>query len=89
MPVPRGCLLGGASAALPSGGRGFFHRRSLFRHGCFFRHRLFFHYRRLLFARCLRTDILGQAREIASGGHPVLVNALLDRSDFREGSISI
>jgi acetolactate synthase-1/2/3 large subunit len=34
-------------------------------------------------------DILGQAREIASGGHPVLVNALLDRSDFREGSISI
>jgi hypothetical protein len=34
-------------------------------------------------------DILGQAREIAGGGHPVLVNALLDRSDFREGSISI
>jgi hypothetical protein len=34
-------------------------------------------------------DVLAQACEIARGGHPVLVNALLDRSDFREGSISI
>jgi len=34
-------------------------------------------------------DVLHQARDIANGGHAVLVNALLDRSDFREGSISI
>lgn len=34
-------------------------------------------------------DVLRQARDIANGGHAVLVNALLDRSDFREGSISI
>ncbi|MGD8977285.1 MAG: thiamine pyrophosphate-binding protein [Gammaproteobacteria bacterium] len=34
-------------------------------------------------------DVLEQACEIARGGHPVLVNALLGRSDFREGSISI
>jgi acetolactate synthase-1/2/3 large subunit len=34
-------------------------------------------------------DVLAQARDVARGGHPVLVNALLDRSDFREGSISI
>ena len=34
-------------------------------------------------------DVLSQAREIAAGGHPVLVNAMLDRSEFREGSISI
>ncbi len=34
-------------------------------------------------------DVLSQARDIAASGHPVLVNALLDRSDFREGSISI
>jgi len=35
------------------------------------------------------TDVLSQARDIARGGHPVLVNALIDRGDFREGSISI
>ncbi|MGB5544724.1 MAG: thiamine pyrophosphate-binding protein [Gammaproteobacteria bacterium] len=35
------------------------------------------------------SDVLSQAREIARGGHPVLINALLDRSEFREGSISI
>lgn len=35
------------------------------------------------------SDVLAQACDIASGGHPVLVNALLERSDFREGSISI
>ncbi|MGD2033386.1 MAG: thiamine pyrophosphate-binding protein, partial [Gammaproteobacteria bacterium] len=34
-------------------------------------------------------DVLGQARDIAAGGHPVLVNVILDRSDFREGSLSI
>jgi acetolactate synthase-1/2/3 large subunit len=34
-------------------------------------------------------DVLDQAVEIAAGGHPVLVNAMLDRSDFREGSLSI
>ena len=34
-------------------------------------------------------DVLRQGRDIANGGHAVLVNALLDRSDFREGSISI
>jgi acetolactate synthase-1/2/3 large subunit len=34
-------------------------------------------------------DVLGQAVEIAAGGHPVLVNAMIDRSDFREGSLSI
>jgi len=34
-------------------------------------------------------DVLGQAKDIAASGHPVLVNALLDRSDFREGSLSI
>jgi len=34
-------------------------------------------------------DVLAQAREIAAGGHPVLVNVVLDRSDFREGSLSI
>ncbi len=34
-------------------------------------------------------DVLTQACDIARDGHPVLVNALLGRSDFREGSISI
>lgn len=34
-------------------------------------------------------DVLEQARQIADDGHPVLVNALLERSDFREGSLSI
>jgi acetolactate synthase-1/2/3 large subunit len=32
---------------------------------------------------------LRQARDIARGGKPVLVNVWLDRSDFREGSISM
>jgi hypothetical protein len=34
-------------------------------------------------------DVLTQAIDVAAGGHPVLVNALLDRSDFREGSLSM
>jgi acetolactate synthase-1/2/3 large subunit len=33
--------------------------------------------------------VLQQAREIARGGRPVLVNVWLDRTDFREGSISM
>jgi acetolactate synthase-1/2/3 large subunit len=33
--------------------------------------------------------VLAQAREIARGGRPVLVNAWLDRTDFREGSLSM
>ncbi|HQR56359.1 MAG TPA: thiamine pyrophosphate-dependent enzyme, partial [Burkholderiaceae bacterium] len=33
--------------------------------------------------------VLRQAREIARGGQPVLVNVWLDRTDFREGSISM
>lgn len=33
--------------------------------------------------------VLAQARAIARGGTPVLVNVWLDRSDFREGSISM
>jgi len=32
---------------------------------------------------------LAQAREIARGGTPVLVNVWLDRTDFREGSLSM
>jgi hypothetical protein len=32
---------------------------------------------------------LRQAREIARRGQPVLVNVWLDRTDFREGSISM
>ena len=32
---------------------------------------------------------LAQAREIARGGRPVLVNVWLDRTDFREGSLSM
>jgi len=34
-------------------------------------------------------EVLRQARDIAANGRPVLVNALLARSDFREGSISM
>jgi thiamine pyrophosphate-dependent acetolactate synthase large subunit-like protein len=34
-------------------------------------------------------EVLRQAADVAAGGHPVLVNALLDQSDFREGSLSI
>jgi thiamine pyrophosphate-dependent acetolactate synthase large subunit-like protein len=33
--------------------------------------------------------VLQQAREIAQAGRPVLVNVWLDRTDFREGSISM
>jgi len=33
--------------------------------------------------------VLQQAREIARGGRPVLVNVWLDRTDFREGSLSM
>jgi acetolactate synthase-1/2/3 large subunit len=33
--------------------------------------------------------VLRQAREIARSGQPVLVNVWLDRTDFREGSISM
>lgn len=40
-----------------------------------------------------RTDripqVLAMAREIASAGQPVLINALIDPSDFRKGSISM
>jgi hypothetical protein len=34
-------------------------------------------------------SVLQRAREIAHGGTPVLVNVWLDRTDFREGSISM
>jgi len=34
-------------------------------------------------------DVLHQGQEIARSGHPVLINAMLARSDFREGSLSI
>jgi acetolactate synthase-1/2/3 large subunit len=33
--------------------------------------------------------VLQQAKEIARGGRPVLINAWLDRTDFREGSLSM
>lgn len=33
--------------------------------------------------------VLGRARELAAAGRPVLVNVWLDRTDFREGSISM
>jgi acetolactate synthase-1/2/3 large subunit len=33
--------------------------------------------------------VLRQAQEIARSGRPVLVNVWLDRTDFREGSISM
>jgi hypothetical protein len=33
--------------------------------------------------------VLQQASEIAHSGKPVLVNVWLDRTDFREGSISM
>jgi acetolactate synthase-1/2/3 large subunit len=32
---------------------------------------------------------LARAREIAASGRPVLVNVWLDRTDFREGSLSM
>ena len=34
-------------------------------------------------------EALAQAREIARGGRPVLVNVWLDKTDFREGSLSM
>jgi acetolactate synthase-1/2/3 large subunit len=34
-------------------------------------------------------SVLREARAIAAGGRPVLVNVWLDRTDFREGSISM
>jgi acetolactate synthase-1/2/3 large subunit len=34
-------------------------------------------------------DMLEQAREINKQGQPVLVNAFIDRTDFRKGSIFI
>jgi len=33
--------------------------------------------------------VLQMAREVARNGRPVLVNVWLDRTDFREGSISM
>ena len=33
--------------------------------------------------------VLAEAKEIARGGTPVLVNALLGKTDFRKGSISM
>ncbi len=35
------------------------------------------------------TDTLAEARQLARDGHPVLVNAILDRTDFRKGSLSM
>jgi len=37
----------------------------------------------------LAGEVLAQARDIASGGTPVLVNALLGTTEFRKGSISM
>jgi hypothetical protein len=34
-------------------------------------------------------DALRRARSTAAHGRPVLVNVLLDQSDFRQGSISM
>ena len=34
-------------------------------------------------------ETLAQARALAAGGQPVLVNALLGKTDFRKGSISM
>jgi len=34
-------------------------------------------------------ETLARARDVAKAGKPVLVNAWLDPTDFREGSISI
>jgi acetolactate synthase-1/2/3 large subunit len=34
-------------------------------------------------------DVLRQGQEVARGGHPVLINAMLAQSEFREGSISL
>lgn len=35
------------------------------------------------------TEVLAEARQLARDGHPVLVNAILDRTDFRKGSLSM
>jgi acetolactate synthase-1/2/3 large subunit len=46
--------------------------------------------RGLLLDRAERTDsVLAMARELAAAGQPVLVNALIGRSEFRKGSISL
>jgi acetolactate synthase-1/2/3 large subunit len=46
--------------------------------------------RGLLLDRPERTgQVLATARELAAAGQPVLINALIDRSDFRKGSISM
>jgi acetolactate synthase-1/2/3 large subunit len=37
----------------------------------------------------LAGDVLAQARQAAASGRPVLVNAILGRTDFRKGSISM
>jgi acetolactate synthase-1/2/3 large subunit len=34
-------------------------------------------------------EVLDQARTLARAGHPVLVNAILGKSDFRKGSLSM
>ncbi len=34
-------------------------------------------------------EVLGQARALAADGHPVLINALIGKTDFRKGSISM
>ena len=34
-------------------------------------------------------EALTYAREAASSGHPVLINAILGKTDFRKGSISM
>ena len=34
-------------------------------------------------------DTLQRASEAAVGGKPVLINAILDKTDFRKGSISV
>ncbi|MBE2232950.1 MAG: thiamine pyrophosphate-binding protein, partial [Anaerolinea sp.] len=37
----------------------------------------------------LADEVLQQARQAAAAGRPALVNAILGRSDFRKGSISL
>ncbi|MEJ2352895.1 MAG: thiamine pyrophosphate-binding protein [Anaerolineales bacterium] len=37
----------------------------------------------------LISETLHQAKAVAAGGRPVLINAILDRTDFRKGSISM
>jgi acetolactate synthase-1/2/3 large subunit len=37
----------------------------------------------------LATEVLGQAQSVAAAGKPVLVNAMIGRTDFRKGSISM